>query len=178
MLAAARELADRDGLGALTLRAIAGHFGVQPPSLYNHIEGLDAVRRALALEGTRLLGQRFARATAGLSKDSAVRALARVYRGFAHEHPGLHEAALSAPSLNDAEASAAASEVAEIVFAVLSGYGLEADELVHATRALRATMHGFVSIERAGGFGMPVELAESYERAVELVLAGLNADAT
>jgi len=177
VLDVARQLADRDGMGALTLRAVAEHFGVKPPSIYNHIDGLDEIKRALALEGMRQLGQRFARASAGLARDDAVRALARVYRRFAHEHPGLYQAALAAPDPSDSEASAAATEAAEIIFAVLAGYGLAHDEQVHATRALRAAMHGFVALEHVGGFGLPLDVERSYERAIEWFIAGLNAPA-
>ena len=39
--------------------------------------------------------------------------------------------------------------------------------MVHAIRGLRALMHGFVSLEAAGGFAMPLDLDESYHRLVE-----------
>ena len=51
----------------------------------------------------------------------------------------------------------------EIVFAVLAGYGLSGDDAVHATRVLRAALHGFVTLEASGGFGMPQDTAVSYE---------------
>jgi AcrR family transcriptional regulator len=172
---AARTLADAEGLANLSLRRIAEHFEVKPPSLYNHIESLDALKRGLALEGARLLGERFARATAGIAKDAAVRALARTYREFAHAHPGLYQAALAAPNPGDREAEAAARATSEIVFAVLSGYALSGDALIHATRGLRAALHGFVALEQAHGFGLPVDLEASYERLIEMLLAGLRA---
>jgi AcrR family transcriptional regulator len=175
VIAGATELADQHGLHALTLRSVAEHFGVKPPSLYNHVAGLDEIRRELALLGVRLLGQRFARACAGKSEDAAVRALAQAYRAFGHEHRGLYQAALTAPDPRDREVLAAATEVTEIVFAVLQGYGLAASELVHATRALRSAMHGFIAIEHAGGFGMPEDIEASYTALIELLIAGLRA---
>ena len=38
-------LADRDGLGALTLADLAAHLGVRSPSLYNHLDGLPDLAR-------------------------------------------------------------------------------------------------------------------------------------
>ncbi len=43
-----------------------------------------------------------------------------------------------------------------------AGYGLTGDDAIHAIRGLRALMHGFVSLEAAGGFAMPQDLDESY----------------
>jgi hypothetical protein len=51
----------------------------------------------------------------------------------------------------------------QIVFAVLAGYGLAGDDAVHATRVLRAALHGFVTLEASGGFGMPQDIAVSYD---------------
>jgi hypothetical protein len=57
--------------------------------------------------------------------------------------------------------------VLRTVAAVLSGFGLTGDDMVHAIRGLRALMHGFVSLEAAGGFAMPLDLDESYHRLVD-----------
>jgi hypothetical protein len=51
----------------------------------------------------------------------------------------------------------------EVVFAVLAGYGLAGDDAVHATRVMRAALHGFVTLEAGGGFGMQQDTAVSYE---------------
>jgi hypothetical protein len=50
------------------------------------------------------------------------------------------------------------------LFAVLRGYGLDGDDAVDATRALRSALHGFVSLEQAGGFGLPVDVDRSYDQ--------------
>jgi len=51
---------------------------------------------------------------------------------------------------------------------VLAGYGLTGDDAIDATRAMRSALHGFVSLEQAGGFGLPVDIDHSYS---QLVLA-------
>ena len=48
---AAADLADAKGIDALTLGEVAARLGVRTPSLYNHIAGLDGLRRDLALLG-------------------------------------------------------------------------------------------------------------------------------
>jgi AcrR family transcriptional regulator len=175
LVAAAVELADRHGYAALTLRALAERFDVKPPSLYNHILSLEALQRELQLEGVRQLGDRLARAAAGRAGADALRELARAWREFAREHPGLYAATVRAPDPRDKEAQAASERVLEVVKAVLSGYGLRHTEAIHAARALRASLHGFVTLEAAGGFGLPVEIEASYGRLVDMLAAGLDA---
>ena len=55
IIAAAAAIADAEGLGGVTIARLAAHFGVRPPSLYNHVAGLDAIRRELTLRGLREL---------------------------------------------------------------------------------------------------------------------------
>ena len=50
---------------------------------------------------------------------------------------------------------------------MLDGYDLAGDDEIHAIRGLRALMHGFVSLEQAGGFALPQDLDESYRRMVD-----------
>jgi hypothetical protein len=53
------------------------------------------------------------------------------------------------------------------VFAVLAGYGLSGEDAVDAARALRASMHGFVTLENGGGFGLPVDVDRSFTRLID-----------
>ena len=59
---AAAALADEEGLEEVTLAELASRLGVRTPSLYNHVAGLEGLRRELALLGTRELGRRLGRA--------------------------------------------------------------------------------------------------------------------
>ena len=47
----AQAVADEVGLDRLTLVAIADRLEIKPPSLYNHVDGLDGILRELALRG-------------------------------------------------------------------------------------------------------------------------------
>ncbi len=60
-----------------------------------------------------------------------------------------------------------------VLRAVLESYGLRGDEATHAIRGLRSLLHGFVSLEAAGGFGLPLDLDESFTRLVRVFAAGL-----
>jgi AcrR family transcriptional regulator len=174
VLAAAGDLADADGLGALTLAGVAGAVGVRTPSLYNHVGGLDDVRRGVALAALREVGDRLRDATVGRAGDDALTALAHAYRAYAREHPGRYAAAQRAPAAPDEELAAAGARAVDVLLAVLRGYGLDGADAIHAARAVRSALHGFVGLEAAGGFGVPVDVDESFERMVAALARGLR----
>ncbi len=174
VLRAAADLVDADGWEALSLARLAEALGVRTPSLYNHVAGLEGLRRGLALMGVRELRDRMARAAIGKSGPDALFAIADAYRRFAKEHPGLYAASLRAPAPDDAPLIEAADDTLAIIHAVLAPYGLDEAAEIHAIRAFRSLVHGFVSLELAGGFGMPYDLEESYHTLVRLLILGLE----
>lgn len=166
VVAEAARLADDDGYDQLTLAALAGRLGVAIPSLYKHIDGLTGLRRLLAVQVVRELGQEIARAVMGRSGPDAVSALAVAYRRYALRHPGRYPALVAAPDPDDQALIAASEEVLSVIYAVLRGYGIEGTDAVDAARALRSALHGFVMLEIGGGFGLPRELVRSFEAMV------------
>lgn len=174
VVATAAAFADEAGLDQLALAPVAARLGVKLPSLYNHVDGLPALRRELALLGTRQLLERLSRAAVGRSGDAAVGAVAEAYRGFVRERPGLYAATVRAPAPDDDEHRALAAETLAVISAVLAPYGLAPDDAIHAIRALRAVAHGFATIEQAGGFGIDLDRDESFARLVRSYVAGLR----
>ena len=171
------QLADEAGLDRLTLAAVAAHVGVRLPSLYKHVGGLDDLQRGVAVLALRELAERLSAAAVGRAGGDALRALAGAYRRYAGERPGRYAATLRAPARDDDEHARAAGAVLDVVFAVLRGYGLEGDGLVHGTRILRSTLHGFVALEAAGGFGLPDSVDETFTLLVDGLDAALRAQA-
>jgi hypothetical protein len=104
-------------------------------------------------------------------------ATADAYRAYAREHPGTYAALQRAPDPDDVEASAAAAQVVDVVPAMLRGYGLQNDDAIHATRTIRAALHGFVSLEADQGFGLPLDIDESFARLTAVLDQGLTAAA-
>lgn len=177
ILRAAGEIADAEGLEQLTLARLAERLNVRSPSLYKHVAGLDDVRRGLALLGARMLGERFARAAIGKSGAAGVRAVSVAYRSFAREHPGLYAAIQRAPAQDDAALIAASAEIIDILRAVLEPWRLDDAQQIHAIRMIRSLIHGFVSLEAAGGFGIPLDLGQSYDYAITVFIDGLEREA-
>ena len=174
ILQAAGDLADEHGLGAVSLAALAEKLRVQPPSLYNHIAGVQGVKRGLAVLGAEGLANRLIRAAVGKSGEDAVYALGDAYRMFAKEHPGLYAATLRAPKKDETSYITAAEVILEVVGASLEPYRLNGRELIDAIRGLRSLVHGFVTLELSGGFGMPQNVNRSFRQVLRLFLAGVE----
>jgi len=171
---AAAALADAEGLEALTLARLAVAVGVRTPSLYNHVASLEDVRRRLALRGLEELGAAMRDAAVGRARDDALIAMAHAYRDYATRHPGRYAATQRPPAEEDPDLVAAAARAVEVLLAILRGYGLEGDDAIHAARAVRSALHGFVALETGGGFGLPVALDSSFDRMVAALARGLG----
>ncbi|GAA1108618.1 TetR/AcrR family transcriptional regulator [Nocardiopsis metallicus] len=172
--AEAAALSDERGFDELSLAAVAKRFGVAPPSLYKHVDGLAGLRREVSLLTVTELGDRLQSAAVGLSGPEAVRALFTAYRNYAHEHPGGYTATQRAPDPSDTEASRIYARPVQVIAAVLRGFDIPENQMVHTIRALRSAVHGFIDLEAQGGFRMPENIDESYDVLVEGFIRALE----
>jgi AcrR family transcriptional regulator len=164
---------DAEGLDALTLTAVAKQAGVAVPSLYKHVRSLADLRDHVAARLVDELREQLTAAVMGRSLDEAIRALMRAYRDYALSYPNRYAVLPQAPPGNP-ELAAAAGRLLEVIVALLRGYGLEGEHIIHAARCLRAMAHGFASLQVAGGFGLPEDLGTSYEYAIGMVIDGIG----
>ncbi len=177
VIRAAAELVNAEGVEALTINRLARDLKVQPPSLYNHIDGLPDLRRELAFLTITALGDSLTAAVIGKSGREALVALAQAYRGYIRQFPDLYQASLRASGKADSpdpELQAAEERTVEIVLAVLASFHLAGEEAIHAARSLRSAVHGFASLEVAGGFGLPLDLDESFDRLLSILIQGIE----
>ncbi|WP_299052182.1 TetR/AcrR family transcriptional regulator [uncultured Nocardioides sp.] len=151
LVRAGAELADELGFAHLTPSSLARRVGVRPPSLYAHLAGADDLRARVAVLALGELTEAATTAAAGLAGRDALAAVAAAHRDYARAHPGRWDAARH--PLDDATAAASAGpRMAGLMRAVLRGYGLDEPDATHAVRLLGAVVHGFVTLEAAGGF--------------------------
>ncbi len=166
------------GLDRLTLAAVASRAGVAVPSLYKHVASLDDLRRLVATDCVAELTRVLAQATIGRSGPDAIHAAADAVRAYAHRHPGRYAATQVAPDLAsdaDAELAARAEETIAVLAAALRGFGLPDDDTVDAIRMLRSALHGFITLELGGGFGLPDDLDRSFRLLIDGIVAGIAA---
>lgn len=168
----ALELLDEQGLEAMTLAGVAQRAQVATPSLYKHVGSLADLRSRVAAVALDQLAARIGAAVAGVARDDALRAMMRAYRAYLLAYPR-RTWALVKPSETGGDSRGAVA-ILDAALAVLRGYGLTGHEAIHAARGLRAAMHGFAGLESDGGFGLPENLDESFERLQDMLIAGLE----
>jgi AcrR family transcriptional regulator len=172
ILETATQLADADGLEQVTLAALAQRLGIKTPSLYNHIDGMNGLRKELALYGIRKLNEEITQASVGKAGDKALLSMGTAYVSFVRKHPGLYEATL--PSSVDLDVQAAGNTLIMLLLRVLEEYNLEEEDALHIVRGFRSLVHGFASLEHKGGFGLSLDRDESLRRLLETYLQGLH----
>jgi AcrR family transcriptional regulator len=172
----AAAIADEKGFDAVTLTTIAESFGIKKPSLYNHIESLDALRCELVIFASMQLKEKLAAAAIGKSKKDAIFEIAIVYRQFAHDHPGQYQSIMSSAWIykESPRFKTATKELMSVLRTVLSHYDLHDDDLTHAVRGLRSIMHGFVSLEASGWFTKPAGREDSYLQLIHTFISGVE----
>lgn len=175
VVAAGAELADEVGLANLTMGLVAERLGVKTPSLYKHIASLDALHRGISTQARRELGHVVARVTAGKSGPDAIHAFADAWRRWAEEHPGRYATTVRAAPADTDEEREVADEGLRLLYDVLAGFDLSGPRLVDAARALRAVLHGFVTLEAGEGFGLPRDVDRSFSFLIDTLVAGLRA---
>jgi AcrR family transcriptional regulator len=167
----AESLADEGG--PVTLAALAARLGVQVPSLYKHVAGADALQGLIATRAKNELADALGRASVGKARSDALAAIAGAYRDWATAHPGRYATTLRAALDGDPAEVAAGDRAVKVIFDALAGYGLTGQDAIDATRLLRSTLHGFVSLDAVGAFGLP-DLDRSFARLVAVLQRALE----
>jgi AcrR family transcriptional regulator len=174
ILEASGEIADQHGMQEVTLANLAKKLNIRPPSLYNHFEGLAGLRKQLAIYGIEKLYNAMAPSAIGVSGNEAIHAISKAYVNFARKHPGIYEATLLAPDMEDADVQKAGAKIVDLSVRVLQSFHLEGDRALHAVRGLRSILHGFTSLEQNGGFKLALDLDESLSIIIEAFIHGMK----
>lgn len=177
VVAASGALADAVGLDGVTLTALAAALKIRTPTLYHYVAGLPGLRRELALVGLREQEEWLGRAVMGRSGAEAIRALAGTLRAYIKAHPGIYAATVRSDAGTDPDVAVAQRAVVEIALRALATYRLTPDDAIHTVRMVRAVVHGFATLELAGGFGLPQEVDETFHRLIETYIGALEASA-
>lgn len=174
LVRAAAELADEMGFHNVTVSALARGFGVKPAALYAHVKDLAELRVKVAELALGELADRAAAALAGRSGKDALVPFAHAYRTYAKEHPGRY-AATQAELDTDALDVSVGRRHAELTRAIMRGYDLQEPDRTDAVRMVHSTLHGYVTLETAGGFRRhPRDVDASWARTLDALDAVLR----
>ncbi|MGY1845467.1 TetR/AcrR family transcriptional regulator [Modestobacter sp. SYSU DS0875] len=175
---AAERVLVRDGLGAVTVRAVATEAGVAPMGVYNRFGSKDGLIAAVLVRGFD--GLRTA-VTADADPDPLARLLAsgRNYRRFALAQPQHYGAMFGGRPLPTegadellGHATAAFEALVEHVRYAMARGALRDGDPVEAAQLIWSSVHGAVSLELGGAVLTP-DPAATYEALLRMLLAGL-----
>jgi len=148
---AALTFLDREGWDALTINALATQLGTKGPSLYNHVQSLEDLRRTVRMRVVGDIIDMLNTVGEGRTRDDAVMVMASAYRSYAHHHPGRYSAFTRMPlGGDDPEFTDATRAAAAPVISVLASYGLDGEAAFYAALEFWSAMHGFVLLEMTG----------------------------
>ena len=174
IVAAARELLEREGLDGLTMHAVAAAVGVRAPSLYKRVRDRGELIRLVGNATAQELLDRLVPARTG-DPVRDVAALATEVRQFARDYPeayGLLFARLPDTWRVDPDLNARALEpVLETVGALVGP-----ENALDAARLVVAWVHGFVSMELAGAFRLGGDVDKAFTYGLERLTTILAQD--
>jgi AcrR family transcriptional regulator len=164
VLDAAVALADRDGVGALSMRKLAQELGVEAMSLYHHVAGKDAILDGIV---DVVFGEIELPSGDGGWK-AAMRRRAVSAREALRRHPW-------ATALMESRSTPGPANLRhhDAVLGVLRNAGFSVELAAHAYSLLDAYIYGFAVQESSLPFDTPEETAE----VAESMMDGFPADA-
>lgn len=167
-------LANEIGLDQITLKLIADEFGVQTPSLYNHIKSLEDLRKSLMLYGWKQLEESLLLAVVGVSGYDALRAMCYAFYEYATSNPGVFNAMLWYNKFQDEETLNATKQLFVVLFKIMGTLNISDENINHLIRTFRGFLEGYALLVNNGAFGNPISIRESFELSVEVLLAGIK----
>jgi AcrR family transcriptional regulator len=175
ILDAALAIADKEGLDAVTMRAVAARIGVTAMALYPHVRSKDDLLDGLL---GRLLAE-LALPDPAKPWPDRLRELARSVRDAAHRHPAVMPLVFTRPAI-----TLDAVRVVDAIYQALLDAGVQPDQVARVERMISTLVLGYAISETGGRFAagplddheLPAEL-RAHRRLGSLVFAQTSRDA-
>jgi AcrR family transcriptional regulator len=166
VLAASVQVADEQGLAAVTMHAVADRLGVTPMALYRHVANkadlLDGVVERILLEVPL--------PDPGDAWPDRLSALARGTRLAARRHPQVFPLLLQRAAVTPG-----ARRVRDVVYDALREAGLTEADVVQLERLLTTAVRGFAASDAGGRFAAhsPAQLDADFARLQDMLAAAV-----
>ncbi|MGC4874892.1 TetR/AcrR family transcriptional regulator [Micromonospora sp. DT43] len=169
-------LIDEIGFENLSMGLVAERLGVKTPALYKHVASQADLAHRIAVRAMADFADAIRDAIQGRAGSDALAAGAQAMRTYVREHPGQYAAgdAAARQAGPDDPIIPAVERVVASWAAMLRGYHLESSQEIHALRMLRSVLHGFSTLEAAGGFKFDASVDDSFTWIVDFLDRGLR----
>lgn len=170
----AAQLANKMGFENISLKILADSLGIQPPSLYNHIKGLDDLQNELMLYGWSHMEERMLEAAVGVSGYDAWESICRAFYGYATENPGIFGAMLWYNKYQSEEARRVTERLFAICSKITASLNISEETCNHLIRTFRAFLEGFCLLVNNNAFGHALSVEESFDLSLKVLIAGMK----
>ena len=172
LVRAVRGIAERDGVDAVTMSAVAAAVGVRPPSLYKRAENRLALLRLAADDAAaELTGMIDAVAVSTPDPRTRLVGIAHALRTFAARSPRVTTLLFSAEGTGPS--TGATAPVMRILLETMTT--IAPDDPLSAARTLTAWAYGFCAMEQSGAFRQGGDVDTAFAHGLDAVLRGLGA---
>ncbi|GBF41676.1 AcrR family transcriptional regulator [Leptospira ellinghausenii] len=159
------------GFSEFRLATVAEALGIRTPSLYNHVKDTEDIFWEIQKRALRLLGDRLEQ---NLKKSDPPKEwipnFLKSYRSFAKEFPHMYPLVIVSTE-SDPELKLLGDRILQLCMFAFQFETLD-KEMVHRIRIIRSLVHGFIDLEREGGFGRKQSVEESFLKLTESLETG------
>ncbi len=170
----AAALANEKGLSYLSVTTLADFLGIKKPSLYNHMNTIDDIRRNIMIYGWRTVSEEL---TSGICSEEPKENLmeyGRRFYKFAMDNPGVFEAMLWYNNYSDETLLSAAECLYTFFFNQTDNLGIDHEVANHLLRTYRAFLEGFIMLQIHNSLGNPISIDESFRVSMNVMISGIE----
>lgn len=174
VIQAASDIADKDGLSKVSLKAVAEKLSIRTPSLYNHIDSLDDLFREAAHNGMRKMNDLMTQAAVGKSGDAAIKAVSIAYFNYIMAHPGIYEIIQWAHWHGTSETEAIFDYYKKLIIKLVLSCNFNTQKNDEILIIIMSILHGYSSLELGKALSNPEEAINALINSIDIVLLGLH----
>lgn len=173
---AAAELANDVGFENVSLKLLAERLGVRSPSLYNHVSGLDELKREVMLYGWHSISIEIINAVGNSGGYDAIRAMCRAFYRFASDNKGVFNAMLWYNQYADERTLDATKSLFSVMYGLFTQVNIPRWKAEHIIRTFRSFLEGFSLLVNNRSFGHSASIDESFEMSLNILIEGLKTE--
>jgi AcrR family transcriptional regulator len=179
---AARELLEKEGSEALSMRRVAGAVGITPMAIYRHYPDREALLNAVANAGFEELAASLKRRRFRGKLETRMLHMANIYLDHALQNPRLfelmflrkREGARVYPQDFEARQSPTANQMADLVEEGMACGELRRDNLWEVVFEMGAMSHGLIMLYLGGRIALsPDQFRAFYQRSFRRYIHGI-----
>lgn len=174
IIQAASDIADEKGLNNLSLKIVAEKLNIKTPSLYNHIDCLDDLLRAVAHNGMWQMNERMKQAAIGTIGAAAIKAVSVEYLNYMLEHPGVYETIQWATWHGTDETAAIFDDYLSLLITLIKSCNFNQAKTNEILNMLTGIIHGYTTLQLRYAFSNPVKARDDLCNALDVLLTGIQ----